>query len=451
MRTRLTVKLVGLTGAVLALVVTLVSATWAGITWLDPEWTYENRLSDTTDDVLEGLQLDAQGRPVAVKLAAGLQHAMDALPTDLFYAILDGRGTVLLASNTASPSLDVDAAQVATAPTTFERTRNGQEIRARITPVPHVADRYVLVARSDRFDATLRKKNVSTARKAAVVSSALALSIFGVVVVFTLNRMLGRLRAISDAAARIDPNNLSARLEVDRLPAEIAPLIESFNAVLARLEEAFRLQKHFIAATAHELQTPLTLMRGQIEVSDPIDREVLLKDVDHMSRQVHQLLHLAEVCDPKNFTLAAVDPAPVLADVAEHLDRLARAHDVRIEVTREGEPATVRADRGALFVLARNLVENAIHHAPAGSAVAVRVGRDGFSVTDRGPGIPAADRPHLFERFWRGSHRRDEGAGLGLAICSEIVRNHRWWIDVVDRPVGTEFAVRFVGPPSPSL
>jgi signal transduction histidine kinase len=96
--------------------------------------------------------------------------------------------------------------------------------------------------------------------------------------------------------------------------------------------------------------------------------------------------------------------------------------DIRCDT---GIPA-LRADRGALFMLLKNLVENAIQHSPIGSVVAVSVDADHLCVRDEGPGIAASELPKLFTRFWRGPMRRNEGAGLGLSICEEIAAAHKW-------------------------
>lgn len=98
-----------------------------------------------------------------------------------------------------------------------------------------------------------------------------------------------------------------------------------------------------------------------------------------------------------------------------------------------------KADRGALFTLLKNLLENVIQHAPAGTAVSVDIQSDMVTVRDCGPGVDAAQLPLLFERFWRGAHRRDHGAGLGLAICQEIALTHGWRLTAERAEPGLRF------------
>jgi signal transduction histidine kinase len=106
----------------------------------------------------------------------------------------------------------------------------------------------------------------------------------------------------------------------------------------------------------------------------------------------------------------------------------------------------ISADASALFVLVRNLVENAVHHAPPGSLVEVVVEANGVTVLDYGAGIREEDMPMLFKRFWRGAHRRDEGAGLGLSICGEVVRGHGWTLGARNvESAGAEFRLSFAG------
>jgi len=185
-------------------------------------------------------------------------------------------------------------------------------------------------------------------------------------------------------------------------------------------------------------------MRAQLEVEGVANRHVLLKDLDQMARQVQQLLMLAEASEGQNYTMGDVDVAEIARSAIEQLARLADARDVSLDLD-VSAPSTVSADAGATFVLVRNLLENAIHHAPSGSGVRIEVQPSALVVRDAGPGIAPADLPQLFKRFWRGKHRRDQGAGLGLAICLEIATRHGWSIVAGNRDPGAEFAVTFAG------
>jgi two-component system, OmpR family, sensor histidine kinase QseC len=271
----------------------------------------------------------------------------------------------------------------------------------------------------------------------------MAILTFTLVVYLTINRMVRPLRRASDAAARIGPQNLATRLGTEGLPTELTPLIGSFNAALERLEVGFRVQQEFLASAAHELKTPLALLQAEIELGGAANTSYLLRDTALMARIVHQLLHLAEVSEGHNFTFEPISLQAEVQEAIEYLNRLADKHSVRVQLETENEDTNVIADRGAVFVLVKNLLENAIHHSPAGGVVRVLVDTRGFSVQDQGPGVATGDEPHLFQRFWRAEVEDSDGAGLGLTICKEICRAHRWHIQYEAAPggVGARFVV----------
>jgi signal transduction histidine kinase len=268
--------------------------------------------------------------------------------------------------------------------------------------------------------------------------------VFSIAVFFTLRRVLKPLREASVAAARIEPRNFSARIVIRHVPMEFSPVIDAFNQALDRLENGYRVQQTFLEATAHELKTPLALLRAQIEMEGCDDRGALLRDVDQIARQVHQLLHLAEVSDDRNYRFESTDVAAVAENVVDYLRRLAERRTIYLDLCRTAtEFKCVPADPAALHMLLKNVIENAIEHSPSGGVVAVVVEPHQITIRDEGPGIAEADLPHLFTRFWRGSTRRTEGSGLGLAICKEIVVAHHWHLAARNSALGAEFLLRF--------
>lgn len=118
--------------------------------------------------------------------------------------------------------------------------------------------------------------------------------------------------------------------------------------------------------------------------------------------------------------------ADVARDSARFLQRIAEEARVNLSLTFRSVAVVWNADRGALFTLLKNLMENAIQHAPAGSDVHIEIHAQAITLRDWGPGVAGDELPLLFTRFWRGAHRRDSGAGLGLAICQEIAVAHGW-------------------------
>jgi len=173
------------------------------------------------------------------------------------------------------------------------------------------------------------------------------------------------------------------------------------------------------------------------------DRATLLRDVDLMARQVHQLLHLAEVSEAQNYVYAPTDLLSVASEVMGHLGRLADRRQIALRVLSPPGEVLHKADRSAMFVLIKNLVENAIRHSPVGGVVTLELSANGLEVRDEGAGIAAADLPHLFARFWRGAGERVEGAGLGLAICREIASVHGWDLAARNAKPGAVFRLDF--------
>jgi signal transduction histidine kinase len=129
----------------------------------------------------------------------------------------------------------------------------------------------------------------------------------------------------------------------------------------------------------------------------------------------------------------------IAEEAVTYLRRMAESADVRLTVSAAVGDVEWRADRGALFTLLKNLLENAIQHAPAKTSVDVEIQRNAVTVRDWGPGVDVAQLPLLFERFWRAAHRRDHGAGLGLAICQEIALAHGWRLTAERTEPGLRF------------
>ncbi len=394
------------------------------------------------------VHFDAQGHPVAMKRPDGIEWIYGSLPQDVKYCIVDGQGRVQLSSTPMTHALAPPGQAFNPGHGPFALQIGTLHFMVMTVPVPHTTYHFQ-VAFSDRTSRLARLAIIRPLGQAVLGTVLASVVLLSVVLVVTMRRALVPLREASLAAAHIEPNNLGARLSVARMPAELQPLIDAFNLALARLERAFRAQQDFLATAAHELKTPLALVRGQIELSVLDNRDTLLKDIDFMVRQVQQLLHLAEVSEPQNYSFELIDPGAVASDVLGQLGRLADGRRVCLTLRMQPGRTEVRADRGALFVLIKNLVENAILHSPPDAIVTITVGADDLCVRDEGAGIAPEHMTKLFTRFWRGPSRRDSGAGLGLAICSEIAVAHGWRLAARNAqagqtgPTGAEFVLNF--------
>jgi len=260
-----------------------------------------------------------------------------------------------------------------------------------------------------------------------------------------LSRMAQRLREAD--VATLQP------LPEAGLPEEVAPLVKSLNAMLLRLAESFEHQRAFVADAAHELRSPLTALTlqarllqraGEDEAARGVALEALVAGIERSKRLVEQLLTLArQEPGAAPVPMAPVALAPLLRQGLADAAALAQARGSRLSLqVAEGlEAARVQGDAAALAVLLRNLVDNALRYTPEGGEVQVSLGAAGerlrLRVDDDGPGIPAAERERVLERFVRGSGAAEaSGSGLGLAIVRSIAQRHGASLRLAESPSG---------------
>ncbi|CUW41212.1 Putative regulator two-component hybrid sensor and regulator [Magnetospirillum sp. XM-1] len=258
-----------------------------------------------------------------------------------------------------------------------------------------------------------------------------------VVSLITIRNSLLPLKRLSEQAAAIGPASTDIRLPEAQVPREILPLVHAINSALDRIEAGFRIQRDFTADAAHELRTPLAVLRAHIEtLPDPAIRDALSRDVDSMTRLVSQLLAVARA---EALTIAMDEQADLNAiavDVCTFLAPMALRQRRLVEVIEDPAGCRVIANGEAVFNALRNLVENALTHTPPDTTVTVRVeGPATLRVEDRGPGIPPELRERIFQRFWR-AERRKSGSGLGLSIVREIMQAHGGRVEVGEHPGG---------------
>jgi two-component system sensor histidine kinase MprB len=211
---------------------------------------------------------------------------------------------------------------------------------------------------------------------------------------------------------------------------ELAGLARSFNAMLEALAESRRAQRQLVADASHELRTPLTTVQANVELLSraheltPDDREQLREDLLSQLREltglVGDLVELARERAPES-DLEELDLAALVESCVERM----RGHGPSLRFVAGLEPCLVRADRVRLERAVTNLLDNARKWSPDGGTVEVEVSGGELVVRDEGPGIEAADRPHVFDRFYRSAEsRRLPGSGLGLAIVRQVAEMH---------------------------
>ena len=270
-------------------------------------------------------------------------------------------------------------------------------------------------------------------------------------------RTLRPVDEMTKTAAALNEHDLSGRLDEQRCPEELRGLARAFNESLVRLEAAFERQARFTADAAHELRTPVAVVRAQVEQalkherSGSEYRETLRACLRASERMTHLVAGL--------MTLTRLDAAeagtvrlPIRLDElvrssVELLQPSAAAEEVALHC--RTEPATIQGDPGLLAAMLTNLVSNALRYNRRGGAVDVSLARQNghvvLDVRDTGIGIPADALPHLFERFFRVDPARSSargGTGLGLAITRGIVAAHGGSIEVASTPgQGSTFTI----------
>lgn len=400
-------------------------------------------LAGLAEDMAEKIRFDSSGKPIGLDADEDdLAWVFDSLRRETAYRVLDEAGNAALLSPAGEKIWPAGEGLSRLARERFDFEHEGVTLYGATEPVKHGGRTwYFQVAASTRLMALLHRVALPLVGVGVTVFGLVLLLAFGLCAYITLRYTLKPLRDVSESAAAISPRSMHARLNPEAVPVEIAPLVDSFNRVLERLEQGYRVQQEFLGNAAHELKTPLALIRAQIDLKeeDAGDEESLLGDVEYMTRQVQQLLLLAEASEVRNYKLAIVGVQEIADEAAAYLQRMAETAGVQLVVSAAVEDAEWEADRGALFTLLKNLLENAIQHAPAKTSVRVEIQRDALTVRDLGPGVDAAQLPLLFERFWRGAHRRDHGAGLGLAICHEIAVAHGWRLTAERAEPGLRF------------
>jgi signal transduction histidine kinase len=287
-----------------------------------------------------------------------------------------------------------------------------------------------------------------------VVGVPLLIAAFAVVCWFLVGAALRPVAALRRGAGDITEAGTGSRLPVPPTRDEVARLAETLNDMLDRLAAGGARQRAFVADAAHELRSPLTSIRTQLEVAraHPNDAdwdetsEGALADLQRLSRLVDDLLLLARLDDERR-PARRVGPVDLRALVTATAARPGSRVDVRLIDSPEQEPLFTHADEDALVRVIENLMSNAERY--ASSAVTVGVRRDGLwavlMVSDDGPGIPAADRTRVFERFARLDASRSQdsgGSGLGLAIVRQLVQSSGGSVHLEDAEPGLRAVVR---------
>jgi two-component system OmpR family sensor kinase/two-component system sensor histidine kinase QseC len=280
-----------------------------------------------------------------------------------------------------------------------------------------------------------------------VIPLMLLIPILGTAIIWVVRSALVPLRRTASEVQQRDVNSLEP-LAVERLPTEVVPLIDELNRLLARVDSAFATQRAFVADAAHELRSPLTAVRLQLQLLDRATDDAARAEaqanlgaaVNRATHLIEQLLALARA-EPRDARVERQEVMleTVASEAITDMHALAQTRHIEMELRSES-PARVVGDAAALRALARNLVDNAVRYTPEGGRVVVHTrAKDGgavLEVVDNGPGIPPAERDRAFDRFYRRVGSPAGGSGLGLAIVKAIADRHAATVTLADAPGG---------------
>jgi two-component system OmpR family sensor kinase len=295
----------------------------------------------------------------------------------------------------------------------------------------------------------VRERLAATAALQTLLPFVVLLPLLAGTIWWVVGRGLAPLDRIAGSVRRRTPSALEP-LRTAGVPAEALPLVTALNDLLVRLDGALSAQRAFVADAAHELRTPLTALRLQVQLTEragsDVERAAALAELraglERATHVVQQLLTLArqDPADAPKLPLGPVSLAELAAGVAADHAGLATARGIDLGITASDSAAVVQGNADALRTLVANLVDNAVRYTPAGGqvdlAVGVCAGAPWVSVSDSGPGIPAGDREHVFDRFYRRHETPEPGSGLGLAIVKAVADRHGATVELDDADLG---------------
>jgi signal transduction histidine kinase len=335
----------------------------------------------------------------------------------------------------------------------FRGTINGRDhiFRFAIMPLRFQQAPAVL---EDGVDATPVREAIGRLRAALLLTVPLVLLLCVAGGYLLAGRALAPIASIADELAAIEPRDLSRRLATPAAEDEVARLTAAINALLDRVARASATERRFASDAAHELRTPLAVLRTGLEVALARERDAAAnraalddahREVVALCKVADELLALARLGGEVTIDRKPLDLAALIREVGEQVEPLATAKGIAL-VTDAPASAMVDGNESHLRRAVINLLDNALKHTPEGGSVALSLRRDGalarLSVADTGAGIDPAELEHIFERFFRGRRAAGDGAGLGLSLVSEVARLHGGTVSARNRDTGgCEFIV----------
>jgi len=415
----------------------------------------DRSLLGQADDLRRALVEDTSTGRLQLNLPPGLARQYAESPQSARYAVLSETGDIFVASKGVSTPLDPILPGDSDQPVYFRFTDpvTGQVLIG-VSICVEVLGRTVVIqaaqgmSHNDVLADGLFDELADEAGWAILTVFALVLGIL----YWTVQRTLIPLQRASHEAALVGPDAPDARVSTDDLPGELRSLVSAINRGVDRLQRAYAMQKEFTDNAAHELRTPIAVLRAHLDTL-PKDRTVatLSRQVGVLERIVDQLLRLARLEGERIATQENADLVAVARSVAEMM--APQAVQRGVDLSLEAQDRLPVHGRPALLEMAcRNLVENAIKAAGKGGCVRLSVLSDPtpcLLVEDSGPGVPEAEHKGIFARFARSDRVASEGAGLGLSIVARIAELHGATVRI-DRAALGGASFRMAFPESPT-
>lgn len=407
---------------------------------------HQRAMSDQATAIARYLSISPDG-----KWSLDLPSALKAQFSDLYgrylYAVLDQSGNVLFSSKANTPPLFPNR-PLSSRPAYREVTRGGRIVSG-VSLRSTIADRAVTIQVGEDLshrDVLIDDIVANFFRRVGWITLPILLVLLAADIII-FRRAIRPLLEASRAARDIGPTRTDIRIPAENIPNEIRPLVEAVNQAFDRLDQGFRVQREFTADAAHELRTPLAILRTRLDsLTDTALRRDLQRDIDGMGRIVSQLLEAAELDAITIAPADRIDLRAICSEVVEMMAPLSLKNDRSLALTGSDLPVWVRGNSEMLRRAIRNLVENALNVTAPDTTVEIQVSNDGsVSILDQGPGISDEERKFIFQRFWRRDRRRDGSSGLGLSIVQRIVEAHTGALSIGTRETGgAEFRIQLV-------
>jgi len=413
-------------------------------------------------DVLSTAIVETHGASVFSNFERYLENVLGKKPKGKFIQIMDSAGRI------GAKMSDIDAETLPTPFSSIERALKGEIVYETIETYSRQTIRAIILPIVDRekitsivqvgtsledFDETMKRLLIIF-----LISIPTSIAITTVSGFFLARKALKPVDKIRRAAIKISSSNLDERIDIGEKRDELGRLATTFNEMIDRLRDSFQRINQFSIDVSHELKTPLTILKGETEVTLRKDRDIedykrLLKsnleEIDRMTKIIDDLLLLSKA-DSKDILIKTEDIAlkDLIIDVCMNMQIFAKNKGVEL-VLGDIDEVILKGDELKLRRMLCNIIENGIKYTSQGGKVEVysstNNGYINIHIKDNGIGIPENDIKFIFDRFYRGdkSRRRESGSGLGLSISKWIAEAHRGTIEVTSAPAqGSLFSVR---------